>query len=226
MLHTPLVSFSLTFSPGLYMFKVTNNYAAFSSLLSLPLTSIPIFRPQKVQLTQVVHPQITVSFKRKYQNDYVIVWLCNCVPMWLVTVWLYDCETVSLCDYATATVWLWLRDCFTMKLGDYVTMWPCDYVTVWLCDLWSCDYVTRRLCDCAIVWLRDCVTVTMRLCGYLTDYVTCDYVAVTMWLCDYLTDYVTMWLWLCNCVTMWLWLCYYAVLSHNAPAVRASDWQK
>ena len=173
------------------MFNVTHHYAVFSSLLSLPLTSIPIFRLQKVELTQAEQStgRSMCALRAKggmnvWLFDFVTTWLCEWVTMWLcdrVTMWLGDYVTVTMWLSEHVTVWLWLT--------DWLTIWLCDYVTVWL---WLCDCVTRWLCDGDYVakWACDCVTVT-------------DY--VTVWLCDRVT--VTMWLWLCDYVTVWLLLC-------------------
>jgi len=55
------------------MLQIITQPSPVSSLQSLPLTSIQIFRLQKVELTPVVHRQITVRFKSKSRIDYVTV---------------------------------------------------------------------------------------------------------------------------------------------------------
>ena len=65
-----------------------------------------------------------------YQYDFVTVWWCDSVPMWL-----YDYMTVWLCDYMTAS------------LCNSVATWQCGYMTV--------DNVTVCLCDYGSVWLCD-----------------------------------------------------------------------
>ena len=83
--------------------------------------------------------------------DWVWLWLYDYLTLWVwwewqsayVSVWVYDCVTMSLCEWLTlklpdiVTARVWLKESLIVRQCVYALVWQCEWVCFWLCKL--CD---------------------------------------------------------------------------------------
>ena len=102
-------------------------------------------------------------------------WLCDCMTL---TVWLWQCDSVTVWQCDSMSMWLWQCDSMTVWQRDGVTVWQCDSVTVWQYDSMT-------------VWQHDSVTAWQY--GIMTDW------QYAQWQCERMDE----WLSLCDIVRQW-----------------------